>query len=157
MRQMFLRLISFASRHLPDLVSLFFAILFFLLASGYFIEEKSALAKLFVTGAGLVTGMVGGGVLGWVVGGVGIVAMGTGVGIGALGAIVIGGTVGAVIGGLTGASFSFVNMLLNPGDFDVSWLGLGMVAIGSAVVFFLLRLVLRKLPKLVRKNQAESI
>lgn len=146
------KLLSIANQNLPKAVSLFLTILFFLSVSGYFIEEKSAFDKLFATGTGLFAGMVGGGVLGWIVGGVGVVAMGTGFGVGALGAIFVGATVGAIFGTLTGASFSFLQMLRNPGDFDVNWLGLALVLLVSVCVFFILSLALQKVLALVRRS-----
>jgi len=150
MKKFFGKLMVITSRYLPALFSLFLAILFFLVVSGYFIAERGIIAKLFATGAGFFSGMIGGGLLGWVVGGFGVVAMGTGVGVGALGAILIGAAMGAVFGGLTGASFSFVQMLRKPSDYDVNWLALLVVLLGSVVVFFAIRLVLRKVPGLVR-------
>lgn len=150
MKSVFEKILVVANRHLPTLFSLVVATLFFLVISGYTITEKSMIAKLLTTGAGFFGGMIGGGVLGWIVGGFGLVAMGTGVGVGALGAIVIGATVGAVFGGLTGASFSFVQMLRNPADYDVNWIALVMVFFGSVAVFYAVRWALRKVPKLVR-------
>ncbi|WP_417605580.1 hypothetical protein [Primorskyibacter flagellatus] len=156
MRPFFVKLFSTPSRHLPGVISLFFTFLLFLSVSGYFIEEKSALDKLFATGTGFFAGMVGGGVLGWVIGGFGVVAMGTGVGVGALGAIAIGATVGALFGGLTGASFSFVQMLRNPSDFDVNWLGLVLALLVSAIVFFCFKLALLKVPTLLRRGSGKN-
>jgi hypothetical protein len=152
MRQFFAKLLSTATRHLPSVISLFLTFLFFLSVSGYFIEEKSALDKLFAPGVGFFAGMLGGGVLGWLIGGVGVVAMGTGVGVGPLGAIIIGGAVGAIFGGLTGASFSFLQMLRNPGDFDVNWLGISLVLLVSLGVFFSLRLAMQRIPTLMRRS-----
>lgn len=145
------RVSIFTGRYLPEFLSLFCAIVFFLVVSGYFIAEKGALEKLYATGAGFFGGMVGGGVLGWLVGGFGVVAMGTGVGVGALGAVVLGGIVGAVLGGLTGATFSFVQMIRNPSDYNVNWLALAVVLAGATIVFYLTRWLLRKLPSVLNK------
>jgi hypothetical protein len=148
---------SVAYRHLPDLFSLFLAILFFLVGSDFFITEKSMLSKLYATGTGFAAGMVGGGILGWIVGGVGIVAMGTGIGVGSLGIVLVGGAVGAVLGTLTGASFSFFQMLSNPGDFNLNLPGLALVLIGSAIVFFGVRWLLRRMAGLSRKRPPAKI
>lgn len=156
MRQTFGRLLSTATRHLPSVLSLFITVLFFLVVSGYFIQEKSILGKLLAPGVGFFTGMLGGGVLGWFIGGVGVVAMGTGIGVGALGAIVIGGAVGAIFGGLAGASLSFLQMLRNPRDFDVHWLGVTSVLLVSFVIFFALRLAMQRIPALVRRSAEKN-
>ena len=139
MKKSFERLLAIAGRHFPDIMALFVAILFFLVFSGYFITEKGFLDKLFATGVGFVGGLVGGGILGWIVGGIGVAAMGTAVGIGAVGAVLIGGIAGAILGTLTGASFSFLQMLRSPSDFNVDWPALALVSIGSVIVFFGLR------------------
>lgn len=143
MKKFLERLLAIAGRHLPDILALFVSILFFLVVSGYFITEKGTVEKLFATGAGFVGGMVGGGILGWIVGGIGVAAMGTAVGIGAVGAVVVGGIAGAILGTLTGASFSFVQMLRNPSDFNVNWLALLLVLIGAALVFLVVRWLVR--------------
>jgi hypothetical protein len=143
MKKFLEKLLAIAGRNFPDILAFFVAILFFLLVSGYFITEKGTIEKLFATGAGFVGGMVGGGILGWIVGGIGVVAMGTGIGIGAVGAVVVGGIAGAILGTLTGASFSFVQMLRNPSDFNVNWFALLFVLIGAALVFFLARWLVR--------------
>lgn len=149
------RLLAIAGRHLPDIIALFVAIVFFLVASGNFITEKGFLDKLFATGVGFVGGLVGGGILGWIVGGIGVAAMGTAVGIGAVGAVLIGGIAGAILGTLTGASFSFLQMLRSPSDFNVDWLALALVSIGAAMVFFgvrwLVRWLVQTLPALTSR------
>lgn len=152
MKFVFAKFISIAIQRLPGIVSLFLTLLFFLFVSGYSVEEKSTLDKLFATGTGFFGGMVGGGIIGWLVGGFGVVAMGTGVGVGALGAIAVGGAIGAIFGGLTGASFSFVQMLQNPSDFHVNWIGLPITLLASICLFFILRLALQKMPILMRRS-----
>lgn len=150
------RFLVFCASRLPEVLALFFALLFFLVVSNYFITEKGFFAKLLPTGIGFVAGLVGGGVLGWIVGGIGVVAMGTGIGIGAIGAVFVGAVAGAVLGGLSGASFSFVQMIRNPSDFDVQWLGILLVFFASSAVFFGVRYVLRRVPALVRYAWAET-
>ncbi|MCA0906069.1 hypothetical protein LCM27_06625 [Ruegeria marisrubri] len=156
MKSMMGNLLSFAARHLPDLLSAFCAIIFFLVVSGYFISEKGAFEKLFATGAGFFGGMVGGGILGWIVGGFGVVAMGTGVGVGAVGAIILGGIFGAVLGGLTGATFSFVQMIRNPSDYNVNWLALLLVLFGATIVFLALRWLFKKMPTMLNRNPSST-
>jgi len=155
MKKFFEKLLAIAGRSFPEVLALFVSILFFLVASGYFITEKGMLEKLFATGAGFIGGMVGGGILGWIVGGIGIVAMGTGIGIGAVGAVVVGGIAGAVLGALTGASFSFVQMLRNPSGFNVNWPALLLVFFGAAVLFlvgrWLIRCLVHRVPALSRR------
>jgi len=150
------RFLAFCANRLPEVLALFFALIFFLMVSNYFITEKGFFAKLLPTGIGFLAGLVGGGVLGWIVGGIGVVAMGAGIGIGAIGAIFVGAIAGAVLGGLSGASFSFVKLMLSPSDFDVQWLGILLVFFASAGAFFGLRYVLRRVPALVRYVWAET-
>ena len=64
----------------------------------------------------------------------------------------IGNTIGAIFGGLTGASFSFVQMLQNPSDFHVNWIGLPITLLASICLFFILRLALQKMPILMRRS-----
>lgn len=156
MKTIIRKMLNFSGRYLPSLLSLLCAIFFFLLVSGYFIAEKGAFEKLYASGAGFFGGMVGGGILGWIVGGFGVVAMGTGVGVSALGAIVLGGVLGAVLGGLTGATFSFVQMIRNPSDYNVNWLALVLVSVGAIIVFFVIRWLLRKMPALLNKIYPRS-
>lgn len=160
MRKFFENLLAFAGRHLADVLALFMAFLFFFLVSGFFITEKGIFEKLFAPGVGFFGGLLSGGIIGWIVGGIGVAAMGTAVGVGAFGAVLIGGIAGAALGALTGASFSFVQMVRNPSDFDVNWIALLLVFFGAAIVFFLVRWTVQwmvlHLPSLARRFSSQQ-
>jgi len=139
------------------MIAFFLAALIFVYVSEFFIEEKSVLGKMWATGAGFFGGMVCGGVVGWLVGGFGVVAMGTGVGVGALGAIAVGAIAGAILGGLTGASFSLLQMVLSPGDYDVHWLGLALVLLLAVGLFFILRRALNKVVTIALRDAKKAL
>lgn len=128
---------------------MFLAMGVFFVLSGFFITEKSLVEKLMAPAVGFFGGIVGGGVLGWIVGGVGIAAMGTAVGIGTLGAVLIGGIVGAVIGGLGGTALSFAQFVLNPSAYNANLPAIVMLAVGTAILYFPLRWIFRKVPDFV--------
>ncbi|HRK43159.1 MAG TPA: hypothetical protein PLH11_08970 [Gemmobacter sp.] len=125
-------------RNSTKILIFLFTLMFFALLSGYAIEEKSILSRMWIGGVSFFVGVATGGLLGFLVGGIGIVAMGTGIGIPALAVSGIGALIGGVFFGAVGTGIGAY--LSDPSRYEVNklmLLGLLVVSfLASALVVF---------------------
>ncbi|MBR9839913.1 MAG: hypothetical protein GYB50_18735 [Rhodobacteraceae bacterium] len=138
-------MLVWALPHFPAVLAGFLALLFVFVVAGFFIEEKSLVARLIAPAAGFVGGAAVGGGVAATIGGIGIVAMGTGVGLPAMAVIGVGTLLGGLIGGVGGFTFELVQFARNPAAFDVDVLGLIAVALVALGLFFLLRMAIGRM------------
>ena len=134
----FSKLAAAIRRNSTNILIFVFTLMFFALLSGYAIEEKSILSRIWLGGASFFLGAAAGGLLGFLVGGIGIVAMGTGIGVPALAVSAIGALMGGVFFGAVGTGIG--GYLSDPSRYEVNklmLLGLLVVSfLASALVVF---------------------